>query len=151
MRTMWLSILISAILSIIAATAVDIWLTDRIAIMGSFVGLKYALNPGIAWGMQFPSGIQEGMIIIALIVVGYMAWQSNIALPAPNRWSPIAYGMIIGGGLGNIIDRLRDGYVTDYVQIGTFPIFNVADSFVSVGVGILLIEVICTQNEKNNT
>jgi len=152
MRIVWASIIVSAILSIIAATAVDIWLSGRIAIVGSFVGLQYALNPGIAWGIQFPSGVQEGLIFVALITVGYMAWKTCKSLP-PTSYPlpPIAYGMIIGGGMGNIVDRLRDGYVTDYVQIGTFPIFNVADTFVTIGVGILLFEAIYTQYVIRNT
>ncbi len=50
--------------------------------------------------------------------------------------------MIVGGALGNVIDRIRDGAVTDFFQVGGFPIFNVADSFITVGVGVLLLEMI---------
>lgn len=125
---------ISTILSVLAAKAADLWLAERLAIIGQFTGLKYALNPGITWGIQLPAVAQEILILVALGAV----W--HLARSAKNLLSQVAFGMIIGGGLANVIDRFQDGYVTDYVQIGSFPIFNVADSFVTVGVCLLLLE-----------
>ena len=52
----------------------------------------------------------------------------------------IAFGLIIGGAVGNIIDRIPDGLVTDYFQVGTFPIFNVADSAITIGAALLLLD-----------
>jgi lipoprotein signal peptidase len=52
----------------------------------------------------------------------------------------VGFGLIIGGALGNVADRLLDGHVTDFFQVGAFPIFNVADSCITVGVVILLAE-----------
>jgi signal peptidase II len=134
MRILYITIVISGICSLIAAIAADFWIDKRIAIVGSFVGLRYSLNPGIAWGIRLPSGVQEILILLALVAVGSMA------VKARNRLSLVAFGCVIGGGVANIIDRLRDGYVTDFFQIGSFPIFNVADSFITVGVGLLLVE-----------
>lgn len=133
------SLIGSLVLSILSAQAADLWLDDRIAVFGSFAGLRYSLNPGIAWGIRLPAGIQEVLIVVALIVVAYMAIQQS-RRPTPDALPLIAFGMILGGGLANVIDRFLDGYVTDYVQIGTFPIFNVADSFVTIGVSLLLLE-----------
>ena len=152
MRILWGSVVVSAILSIIAASAADVWLSERIALFGSFMGLQYALNPGIAWGIRLPAGVQEGLIMMALITVGYLAWQSCKQVSGIRhtvvRMRQMAYGMILGGGAANVVDRLRDGFVTDYMQVGTFPIFNVADSFVSIGVGLLLIEVLLLKRDK---
>ena len=50
--------------------------------------------------------------------------------------------MILGGGSANIADRIRDGFVTDFIQIGSFPVFNIADCFVTIGVVVLLLELI---------
>ena len=136
MKPLYVTIIISCICSVLAAIAADVWITERIAIIGTFAGLQYSLNPGIAWGIRLPSGIQEMLILLALVAVGSMA------IKARNRLSLVAFGCIIGGGVANIIDRLRDGYVTDFFQIGSFPIFNVADAFVTIGVGLLLLEAI---------
>ncbi len=125
----------SLVLSFIAKVLADVFLTDRIAIIGEFAGLQYVLNPGVAFGLRLPSGIQEAVIIVALILVIIVAYRSE---PTPlNRWG---FGLIAGGALGNIIDRLPDGFVTDFFQIGSFPVFNVADSCITVGVGLLLVE-----------
>lgn len=143
------------ILSVIAASAADIWLSERIAILGSFVGLQYSLNPGIAWGIRLPSGLQELLILCAIIAVGYVAYQSCKPVSDISyfvfRLRQIAFGCILGGGLANMIDRLRDGFVTDFFQIGTFPIFNVADSFVTIGVSILLLELMYTKYKIRDT
>ena len=128
--------MISAGLSIVAASAVDIWISSRIPILGQHIGLTYSLNPGIAWGIQLPRGIQEILILGALAAVAHMARS------AKTTFSIQAYALIIGGGVANVVDRLRDGYVTDFIQIGTFPIFNVADMCVSIGVGLLLLEAV---------
>lgn len=113
----------------------DAYLHERFAIIGSFAGLYYSRNPGIAFGLKLPSGWQEMFIIIALVLVCILAWKSQKTL-----YSQIGYGLIVGGALGNVLDRMRDGFVTDFFQVGTFPIFNVADSCITVGVLFLLAE-----------
>lgn len=134
------------LLSIAAAQLADALLTHRIPILGSFAGLQYGLNPGIAWGIQLPAGIQEVLIFLALVCVAYLAWKEAAGKKQEARSRqtyrlPLtAYSFILGGGLANIFDRMLDGYVTDYIQIGSFPVFNVADSFVTIGVGLLLLE-----------
>lgn len=139
MKTLSITAVIALVLSIVSAVAADLWLSERIAVFGSFAGLRYTHNPGIAWGIRLPAGFQELLIFCALLAVGYLAKSAESAL------SRIAFGMVIGGGLANIVDRLRDGVVSDYFQIGSFPIFNVADSFVTVGVGLLLIEALLSK------
>lgn len=114
----------------------DAFLDDRIAVIGSFAGLQPAVNPGIAFGLRFPAGYQEALIITALLCVCFIAWKS-----AHTRMSQIGYGLIVGGALGNVLDRVNDGVVTDFFQVGTFPIFNVADSCITIGVVFLLAEM----------
>lgn len=119
----------------IAKFLADALLTERIAVLGNFAGLQYSHNPGIAFGLRLPSGVQEFFIVIALIFVCFLAWKS-----AHTRMSQVAYGLVVGGALGNVADRLRDGVVTDFFQVGSFPIFNVADSCITIGVVFLLAE-----------
>ncbi|MBM3231017.1 signal peptidase II [Candidatus Peregrinibacteria bacterium] len=141
MRLFWCITAGAAFVSVLSARLADAFLDHRIALMGDFAGLQYSLNPGIAWGMRLPAGIQEAAIGIALIVVVILAHREakqSASLP-PTPYPLISYALITGGGLANIIDRMPDGVVTDYFQIGSFPIFNVADSCVTVGVALLLL------------
>jgi signal peptidase II len=53
----------------------------------------------------------------------------------------VALCLQLGGALGNLVDRLTQGYVTDFISVGTFPVFNVADSSITVGVIVLILAV----------
>ena len=144
MRLFWSVTALCTVLGVVSARLADTLLDKRIAIIGDFAGLQYGLNPGIAWGIRLPSGLQEALILIALACVGFLAYRSckpesgitNDVL----RMRQTAFGLILGGGLGNIIDRIPDGVVTDFIQIGSFPVFNLPDSFVTVGVGLLFLD-----------
>lgn len=123
--------------AVIAAHVADTALTERIAVIGSAVGLQLSYNPGVAFGLQLPSPLQEMLIGVALCVVGVLAYRER-----SQRCAQIAFGLILGGAVANIIDRVPDGVVTDYFQVGTFPIFNVADSAITIGAALLLCEAV---------
>ena len=131
--------------SLIAKALADAYLVERVSVMGQFLGLQKSFNPGIAFGLRLPSGIQEALIIVALIVVVIFAWKT-----ARTRTSQAGFGLIAGGALGNILDRARDGLVTDFFQVGAFPIFNVADACISVGVAFLLAEAFILNRRIRN-
>jgi signal peptidase II len=83
-------------------------------------------------------------VIVAAVII-YYAWR----LPDEHWWIRIALGMQLGGAIGNLIDRLMFGTVTDFVSVGTFAIFNVADASISLGVALLaLLMVIESRQEK---
>ncbi|MDD5739220.1 MAG: signal peptidase II, partial [Candidatus Peribacteraceae bacterium] len=120
---------VSACVSVLSAMTADSFLKERISILGSFLGLQYSLNPGVAFGIRFPPFIQELLIGAALLV---LLWFVVRTMPRANSYpsdrviragklQATSYGLILGGGIANIIDRLPDGVVTDYFQIGTFP------------------------------
>jgi|SRR3989344_1011907 len=126
-------------LSLLSAVLADAFLDARVSVLGAFAGLQYSRNAGIAFGMKLPGGLQKALIIAALIAVAVMAVRTaRRGLPASRLQLP-ALGLILGGGLANVVDRFRDGVVTDYFQVGGFPIFNVADACVTVGVFLLLL------------
>jgi signal peptidase II len=124
-------------LSLSAKFLADAFLSSRVSVLGSFAGLRYSLNPGIAFGIRFPWGLESLLVPLALILVTFAALKS-----ARTQWSQIGFGLIVGGALGNVIDRIGDGVVTDFFQVSTLPIFNVADSCITVGVVVLLLEMI---------
>jgi len=99
-----------------------------------FVRLTYVHNTGSAFGL-FQN---QGMIltIIAFVAVAAMIWLYRSS-PMPSVLMRAALGLQIGGAIGNLIDRLRLGFVVDFVDIGPWPVFNVADSSIVVGIVIL--------------
>lgn len=96
-------------------------------------------NAGAAFGM-FQSGglIFTGLaIVVSIFIIFYFP-----QVPKEEWALRLAMGMQLGGALGNLLDRLlHDGYVTDFISVGTFPVFNIADSSISVGVCVLILGV----------
>lgn len=132
MRLFLLTSFVTTLLSLLSMWLGETFLDERIPMLGSFAGLMLSHNPGIAFGIRLPAVFQELLIIAAL------AWMTVLGVRSVSSWQRVGFGFIAGGALGNLIDRFLDGVVTDYFQIGTFPVFNVADSFITIGVLFLL-------------
>ncbi len=110
-------------------------LNHPLEIIGSFLQITLSYNAGIAFGIAIPSPWQEILILIALTVIVRIAQTS-----ARTRWAALAFGLILGGAISNLIDRIPDGLVTDFILVGTFPLFNIADACITIGAGMLLLE-----------
>ena len=97
------------------------------------VGLTLSHNSGVAFGLASGGGTRLVVLtVIALAVVGYVFARNPTR---PGMW--VAAGLLAGGALGNLADRVRADAVTDYIQIGSWPAFNLADVGVTVGVLLL--------------
>jgi signal peptidase II len=133
---MYVLLATSAAFLVSAATAIlaDYLLSERIPIMGSQVGFERTENAGIAFGIDLPGWLLSILIPAALLLIGRLAWKSR-----HQRIPSIGFGLILGGALGNILDRFDDGFVTDFIQVGWWPVFNVADSCITVGIALLLL------------
>ncbi len=113
---------------------------------GGFVQLTYIHNSGGAFGL-FPQGGPLFLVTGVLVALG-MVW----ALPRLQgwgAWTASACALILGGTVGNLIDRVRFGSVVDFLDLGWWPIFNVADMGISVGITLLLVEMILTPPEAD--
>ncbi len=137
MPALAITAIIAVLTSLTAMELANRFLTERIAVVGTFAGLTKSFNDGVAFSITFPLAIQYTLIFAALGLVLWLAYTSPRSI-----WNSFGFGMILGGALGNIVDRLLDGFVTDYFQVGTFPIFNVADSWITVGIAVLLLGII---------
>ena len=131
------------ILRIAATGAVLDWASKSAAVLaldrdpisiGTAVDLRVSRNPGIAFGMatQLPSGVVLGATI--LVTAGLIVLAVRGKLP-----SPTGSGLIIGGAVGNVGDRLLGGTVVDFIALSWWPSFNLADVLLTAGVVVSLV------------
>ena len=107
----------------------------RLNLVGSWFSLEYTENRGAAFGL-FP-GMAPLLAAGSVLVLGVLL-AHFMRTDAPPLWQTMALGAILGGAIGNLLDRIRLGYVVDFVSIGPWPNFNVADSAITLGVLALI-------------
>ena len=110
-------------------------LQDSTPVLGDFFRLTYIHNSGAAFGLKIgPPFVHTAISIVALLA---LVWLFR-SVPSDNRIMRPALSMVLGGALGNIIDRVRLGMVVDFFDVGIgalrWPVFNVADSCVTIGI-----------------
>jgi signal peptidase II len=161
-------------LAITAATATlvvlldqlsKLWIVDNISqqpsqvLIDGFLRLRYTRNTGAAFGF-FQGG--TGMLSIAAIAIVGAIIFSATRMGSSNRLTLLSMGLIVGGALGNLVDRLRLGYVVDFIevygpriQLGnsvyTWPVFNAADSAITVGVILLVVTLLFGDKSERKT
>ncbi len=112
------------------------WLPEGLEWLMPYARLTNWFNRGSAFGL-----FQEGgpfFTVLALAVAGLIIYYYPYV--EEEDWAVrIALGLQMGGALGNMIDRLHLGHVVDFISVGRFPVFNLADSAITVGVGFLLL------------
>ncbi len=113
-------------------------------------------NPGAAFSFLSDAGGWQRWFftIMALAVsVGITVWLSR--LPENSKWEALSLTLILGGAIGNVIDRMVLGHVIDFIQVyydrWYFPTFNLADSAISIGVAILIVDSLFLQKSKDKT
>mgnify|MGYP005864192991 CR=1 FL=1 len=107
---------------------------NPIAPLRPIVTLTYVTNTGVAFGL-FPQ-LGNLYVVVALVVIaGLIVFYRQYALSQPLL--RLCLGLQVGGALGNLIDRLRFGHVIDFIDFKVWPVFNVADSCIVIGVVIL--------------
>ena len=114
--------------------ASQLWLDENVKVIGPF-SIHHVQNSGIAFGLfAQATGV---VIVLTLVAVGWMIvyfFRSGARHPL----LPVAVGLLIGGSISNLADRIRLGHVTDFLDLRYWPAFNLADSFIVIGVAILL-------------
>ena len=122
-------------------------LYHSMAVIPGFFDLTHVQNPGGAFGFLAGSDSRLRAVVflfVSLVAVGLILW-FYFKSPSTHPWLSGAFAMIFGGAVGNLIDRLRFGKVTDFLDfyVGRlhWPAFNVADSAITVGIGIFLLHL----------
>jgi signal peptidase II len=108
------------------------------------VAFAYTCNKGAAFGLLANETLL--FVLIALVVIGVLVAYVRF-LPAKHPWLRLSLGLQLGGALGNLLDRLRQGYVVDFIAVKAWPVFNIADACVVVGVLILAYHLLLVQSQ----
>lgn len=122
---------------------------ENAQLVGDLVQVWHAQNRGASFSLF--QGWSIVFLAVSVLSIGMVAYFHR-SLRNHSPWLHVLLGVILGGTLGNFIDRLRQGYVTDWLSIGfgetRWPTFNVADSSLVVGIAILVIYLLRTNPER---
>ncbi len=137
---MWLYFLVA--LAILAIDQITKWIVmthfipgESITVLPHFFLLTYVANPGGAFGIlayNTDKFVILGILLVAVMVAAhFFLHETSLALN-------LALAFLTGGVLGNLVDRLRTGYVIDFFDFRVWPVFNVADTFICIGTALLI-------------
>ncbi len=138
--------LVAAALLVAADQGIKAWATAQLmpvgvmAVLPGIVELRYVLNDGMAFSML--AGKQGILIgVTSLMLIGVLVWLVRGDMPLLER---ISWTLVLGGGIGNLIDRVLNGVVVDYINVlfMHFAVFNFADICVCCGVGLLILSIL---------
>ncbi len=115
-----------------------------------FLKIVYWHNTGAAFGLFQNGALIFGImaVVVSIFIIIYFP-----KVPQDEKLMRVALSMQMAGALGNLIDRLfHEGHVTDWISVGDFPVFNVADSSITVGVGLLILALwLADRKEKRES
>jgi signal peptidase II len=128
---------------------------DQRAVIEGFFYLTHVRNPGAAFGLfaNAPSQVRiVFFVLVALLATGIILSFFHKLAPG-DKLSACALGMILGGAVGNLVDRIRYEEVVDFLHFKlwrgySWPDFNLADSFIVIGVGLVVLEMLATEGES---
>jgi signal peptidase II len=113
-------------------------LNDETHVVGPF-SIHHVQNSGIAFGF-FASATSLVILLTGVAVIWMIYFFARSG--ARHTVLPVALGLVIGGSVSNLVDRVRLGHVTDFLDFEYWPAFNLADTFIVVGVGVLLLALV---------
>jgi signal peptidase II len=114
--------------------ASQVGLDDEVKVLGPF-SIHHVQNSGIAFGL-FASATAAVIVLTTIAVTWMLGYFARSGARHPLL--PVAAGLLVGGSISNLADRVRLGHVTDFLDFRYWPAFNLADSFIVIGVAVLL-------------
>ena len=127
-----------------------LFLGQRIPIIKNIFSISFVTNKGIAFGLFSNSKFPFVLISIAVLVcitLAFISFNKDIMSKKARVWTRIAYGLILGGALSNMLDRIRMGEVIDFLDFHIWPVFNIGDSAICVGAGIFILNTLKNNNK----
>jgi signal peptidase II len=111
-----------------------------------YARILHSNNTGAAFGL-FPAGATIFTVVAIIVALAILYYFPQV--PSNQRALRLALSLQLGGALGNLVDRLFIGTVTDFISLGTFPVFNVADSSISIGTAILVVTMFILERRES--
>jgi signal peptidase II len=154
-RDRWLVPTLVALAVLLADQASKQWVLQELgpqplvkfkSLIGDWFQFVYSQNTGVAFNL-FQGG-SSFFIVTSLLISAGIIYVFVQYLPNHSPFIQVSIGLILGGALGNTIDRIRLGFVVDFVKVGWWPIFNVADSAITCGAVVLMAYVFLAQEEQ---
>ena len=146
---LWIALAIVVLDQIVKAIVRrEIALNESITVIPGFFDLTRVHNTGTAFGFMNATDFPFKTVILACIAIGALAALAMYAATLPaNQWlARIGLALILGGAAGNLIDRVTEGYVVDFVDLywsgWHFWAFNVADASITVGVALMILDLL---------
>jgi signal peptidase II len=158
----WLILLGVAALTLVADRVTKTIVTENLVlsetwdpparIINRFASITYTTNTGAAFGLFPDQGVL--FVVIACVVIAAIILYYR-QLSEGNVLARVALGLMLAGTLGNLIDRLRQGYVVDFIDFNfwplqNWPVFNLADSAIVVGVGLLALTMLKEETKNQD-
>ncbi len=141
-----LVILIDQLTKAWVLTGLDLREIGRVEVWSPIFNLTWVENRGVSFGLFGDGSARWVLSLFSVVVAGILGWW---ALKADRRLLITAIGLIMGGAIGNVVDRIRFGFVVDFLDFsgtGVFPwVFNVADSAITIGVVLLILDSILSE------
>jgi signal peptidase II len=147
----WLALVI-VVAAAVAADQLTKWtvtstltLGDAVPVGGPFA-IHHVRNTGIAFGL-FSDSTSAVIVVTAAAVGAMLIFFARSA--RRHALLPVALGLVLGGSVSNLLDRVRSGYVTDFLDIDYWPAFNLADTFITVGVALLFVSFVAADRTSS--
>lgn len=115
--------------------------------LSSFARIVHWNNTGAAFGM-FPSGSLIFTLIAVVVAIAILYYYPRV--PRKQVALRFALALQLGGAVGNLLDRLTQGTVTDFISVGNFPVFNLADASISLGVAVLVVTMMIDERRSKS-
>ena len=144
-----ISFILDQIIKIIVINSMNLY--QSINVIRNFFNITYVRNNGAAWSILSGNRLLLILISVAALILIYFAFINSKKL---NKLENISYGLLIGGTLGNLCDRIFYGYVIDYLDFNlfgyNFPVFNFADTCIVIGIILICISLIGGEMHDRN-
>ncbi|MBR7186989.1 MAG: signal peptidase II [Clostridia bacterium] len=152
-RGWWIALLAAAVDRITKVAVLRLWQRPRLldrtfdALIPGVVNLRMVGNHGMAFSLFSGQGAAL-TVLTFLLIAGVVAWL--IARPGESKWIRTGFWLVVGGGLGNLFDRVVQGYVVDFIELAfvRFAVFNVADVCICVGAALVILGTIFAERQK---
>lgn len=139
MKKSYLKIGIPAFIFFLADQLLKVWAAGYLTVpiqITPWAGLVYRQNAGIAWSIAIP---QPWLSILNILLLVVLPLFISRHIDLRRKDAQFFLSMVIGGALGNLFDRIARGFVIDYVAIGNWPVFNLADALLTIGIFLILL------------